>query len=266
MFRSRSDPFGDVPQHCRPDRPSMFAARAPSFPWEEMSGGGIGPEQQPPATGARSTPLTELAQNAMCFVPATPPKAAAPKRPAALPAPRAAVAPLVEAAHRQADPPPQPAASTCSSPGPQQPTDQSRRRKMLRPRCASGPVAHAWAVKTPVDMHATVQGAVEAQGSLHRMEEHGTCTRRVYVPPNAPHVLPTATAYTPPPCAVAPLHRSRPRWQTTPSCWRCRPPSSRPSGRRVAAAEPREAELAELAEVASEVVAEMVAACCIADR
>ena len=157
MFGSRSDPFDDVPQHCRPDRPSMFAARAPSFPWEEMSGGGIGPEQQPPATGARSTPLTELAPNAMCSGPATPPKAAAPKRPAALPAPRAAAAALVEAAPRQADPPPQPAASTCSSPGPQQPTDQSRRRKMLRPRCASGPAppaAHAWAVKTPVDMDA----------------------------------------------------------------------------------------------------------------
>lgn len=153
MFRSY--PFDDVPQHCRPDRPSMFAARAPSFPWEEMSGGGIGPEQQPPATGASSTPLTELAPNVTCFEPATPPKAAAPKRPEALPTPRAAVAPLVEAAPRQADPPPQPAASTCSSPGPLQPTDQSRRRKMLRPRCASGPAppaAHAWAAKTPVDM------------------------------------------------------------------------------------------------------------------
>ena len=173
MFGSRSDPFDDVPQHCRPDRPSMFAARAPSFPWEEMSGGGIGPEQlQPPATGARSTPLTELAPNAMCFGgPATPPKAAAPKRPAALPAPRAAAAALVAAAPRQADPPPQPAASTCSSPGPQQPTDQSRRRKMLRPRCASGPAppaAHAWAVKTPVDMDAH-----RAHTSVHPRRSRG---------------------------------------------------------------------------------------------
>eukprot|EP00964_Phaeocystis_antarctica_P013230 scaffold7251_cov54-Phaeocystis_antarctica.AAC.1 len=160
MFRPRSDPFDDVPQHCRPDRPPMFAASRAPF-WESP-GDSSGPDR-PPATEARAELLTESAPGASCFGPATPPKAAAPTRPAVLPAPRAAVAaaPLVQAAPRQAHSPPQPA-SACS-PGPQQPTDpsqqptdQSRRRKMLRPRCASGPAplaapaAHAWDVETEV--------------------------------------------------------------------------------------------------------------------
>ena len=156
MFRSRSDPFDDVPQHCRPDR--MFAVSRAPFPWETSGGA---QDQHPPATDARADPLvTESAP--WCFGPATPPKAAAPARPAALPAPRAAVAaaPLVQAPPRQADSLPQPASASSGPQQPtdpsQQPTDQSRRRKMLRPRCASGPAApaaHAWAVETCVDMH-----------------------------------------------------------------------------------------------------------------
>ena len=194
MFRSRSDPFDDVPQHCRPDRPAMFAVSRAPFPWE--SGGAQ--DQYPPATDARAGPLvTESAPSAWCFGPATPPKAAAPTRPAALPAPRAAVAaaPLVQAAPRQADSLPQPASA---SPGPQQPTDpsqqptdQSRRRKMLRPRCASGPAApaaHAWAVETCVDMHmhmhtmphTRVPYVPEAQSSLLIEGEPGMYTYTIW--------------------------------------------------------------------------------------
>ena len=145
-----SDPFDDVPQHCRPP---MFPATRPHYPWEETPGGDISPDQHPPATDARANPLAKTAPSAWCFGPATPPNAAAPTTPAVLPAPRAAVAttPLVQAA--QADSPPQPA--TASSPGPQQPTGASRRRKMLRPRsCTSGPAplaapaALVWAVDT----------------------------------------------------------------------------------------------------------------------
>ena len=195
MFRSRSDPFDDVPQHCRPDRPAMFAVSRAPFPWETSGGA---QDQHPPATDARAGPLvTESAPSAWCFGPATPPKAAAPTRPAALPAPRAAVAaaPLVQAAPRQADSLPQPASA---SPGPQQPTDpsqqptdQSRRRKMLRPRCASGPAApaaHAWAVETCVDMHmhmhtvpnSRVPYVPEDQSSLLIEGEPGTYTHTIW--------------------------------------------------------------------------------------